>query len=61
MSGNPNGEAGKATGIAAPGDRRHPIPTSAQHPVPSLELIYSLKRSEWEPVRTKCNSSPSVR
>ena len=27
----------------------------------ALELIYSLKRSEWEPVRTKCNSSPSAR
>ena len=27
----------------------------------TLELIYSLRRSEWEPVRIKCNSSPSVR
>ena len=27
----------------------------------ALELIYSLKRSEWEPVRTRSRSSPSVR
>ena len=36
MSGNPNGEAGKATGRAAPGDRHSPIPPSAQHSVPVL-------------------------
>ena len=36
MSGNPNGEAGKATGKAAPGDRHRPIPPSAQHSVPVL-------------------------
>ena len=55
------GKPERTTGRDAPGDRHRPIPPSAQHSVPSLELIYSLKRSEWEPVRTKCNSSPSMR
>ena len=32
-------------------------PCSAAH----LSRIYSLKRSEWEPVRTRCNSFPSAR
>ena len=36
MCGNPNGEAGKATGRDAPGDRHNPIPPSAQHSVPVL-------------------------
>ena len=40
---------------------KHLIAKSRRRVGLTLELIYSLKRSEWEPVRTRRRSSPSAR